>query len=237
VVDKPRNRLGVRRLDSGKIVLNRTPSALHTFAWGARIMAQCVPLRKGRVVSPDPRSGIGAIHLAGRKGALPLRVRKADVKSGKDWFQADLVVDHGDAVRARLRIRSDPDGSMRWEETLTGLRDCRLSRVATGVIGILNDKTWVYERGFRLLSKDRGKPVKIPSCSGRILDLSGARGIRVDSVLHIRSKAPLRARYEAARAPKRARVTDLLILNYLPCPLEVKKGREISRYSAGISCR
>ena len=237
VADKPRKRIGVRRLEAGKIVLNRTPSALHTLAWGARIMAQCVPLRKDRLVSPDPRSGIGAIHLAGRKGALPLRLRKVEVKSGKDWFQADLVVDHGGAVRAVLQIRSNPDGSMTWKERLTALRDCRLSRVATGVIGILNDKTWVYEKGFRLLTWGKGKRVKIPSRSGRILDLSGSKEIAVDSLLRIRSDSPLRARYESARAPRRARVTDLLILNCLPCPLQARKGRVLSRYALRISCR
>ncbi len=237
VVDKPVRRLGVRRLEAGKIVLNRTPKAVHSFAWGARIMAQYVPLRKDRLVSPDPRSGIGAIHLAGRKGALPLKLRSVKVKNGKDWFQADLAADHGDAVRARLEIRSNADGSMRWEETLTALRDCRLERVATGVIGILNDKRWVYEKGFRTLSWSGGKRVKIPSCSGKTLDLDGAEEIAVDSVLRIHGKAPLHARYEAARAPSRARATDLLILNYLPCPLQVRKGQVLSHYALRITCK
>jgi len=236
VVDRPEKRLGVRRLDRGKIILNRTPSALHTLAWGTRIMAQCVPMQRDRIVSPDLRSGIGAIHLAGAKDPLPLELRSVEVKNGKDWFQASLVVDHGDAVRATIRIRSNPDGSMTWEETLTGLRDCRLSRVATGVIGILNDRTWVYERGFRILSWNRGKPVRIPSRSGKILDLAGSREITVDSLLRIQSEAPLNGRYEAARSPDRARVTDLLILNELPCPLEIKKGRRFSHYAARITC-
>ncbi len=237
VLDRPRTRTGVLRLDAGRIVLNRTPRALHTFAWGARILAQFVPLRKDRLVSPDPRNGIGAVHLAGKKGALPLRLRKVRVTRGADWFQADLVVDHGKEVRAGIRFRSNPDGTMLWEETLSALRDCRLSRVATGVLGVLNDKGWVYEKGFRILSRDRGKAVKIPSCSGKVLDLSGAGRITLDSLLRVESDTPLRARYEAARAPRRARVTDLLVLNYVPCPLRVEKGQEISRYRVRISCR
>jgi len=79
--------------------------------------------------------------------------------------------------------------------------------------------------------------LRIHSCSGRILDLYGSKEIAVDSLLRIRSDSPLRARYESARAPRRARVTDLLILNCLPCPLQARKGRVLSRYALRISCR
>ena len=62
VPDESDERRGVRRLDSGKIILHRTPTAIHSVSWGAKVMAQCVPYRADRIVSPDQRNGIGQIR-------------------------------------------------------------------------------------------------------------------------------------------------------------------------------
>jgi hypothetical protein len=115
---------GVLRLDAGRIILNRTPTSVHSVSWGARGMAQCVPLRLDRMVSPDQRNGIGSIRLAGGSNPLPVKVIKADVTNGDDWFASTLEVDHGDGlIRAHLEFESRADGVWLMQEELVALKD------------------------------------------------------------------------------------------------------------------
>lgn len=150
----PRDPRGVRRLDSGKIILRRTGSAVHTFSWGAKVMAQCVPYRLDRIVSPHQGNGIGHIMVKGRRGPLPTKLRDVNVTRGDDSFTAELVLDHGKAVRATLHFCSNPDGSWTMREKLIALSDVTTTEVATGLIGILNHPGWVYERGRRKIRSD-----------------------------------------------------------------------------------
>ena len=85
--------------------------AVHTFAWGARTMAQCVPCALDRIVSPHERNGIGYVRLKNAKSALPIRVQSVDVNSDDGGFTADLVVTHGDGIRVQsVDVNSDDGG-------------------------------------------------------------------------------------------------------------------------------
>jgi hypothetical protein len=233
IVDRPTEKLGVRYLQNGKIMLNRTPSAVHTCAWGQNTMAQCVPMNLDRIMSPDMRDGIGSVRLAGATKDLPIRLREVDAKHGEDWFDVALVVDHGDDVGAHLRFESKPDGSLNVTEKLVALRDVKVQRIATGLFGILNDAGWIYERGKRSISKG-GRETDVASSSGATVDLEGSKMISIDGILRFESKEPLRARYIAATNPDRGRVTDLLYLNWIDEPKEWQKGDLISEYSVTI---
>ena len=228
------DRVGVRRLDAGKIIVSRTPSVVHTLSWGARVMGQCVLNRRDRLVSPDPRSGIGHVTLAG--GEQPLRVKLIDahVNSDAAGFDAKVVISHGKAIRAELEFRSA--GSV-WSvcETLTAMKDVTTEEIATGLVGILNNATWVYEKGQREIAIN-GRKTTIRALSGQSLESDSARDLVVDGALEITSREPLRVRYFGAAQAERARATDRLYLNYVGGKRTWKAGQEISRYAVEMRC-
>lgn len=234
---KPGDPQGVRRLDSARIILRRTGSAVHTFSWGAKIMAQCVPYRLDRIVSPHQASGIGHIVVTDQRRPLTLYVRNVVVRHGHDEFAADLLLDHGtDQIRADLQYRSKPDGTWTVHERLTALSDLTTGEIATGLIGILNNPNWVYERGQRELVID-GQAHAIPSLSGKRIASDNAREIAVDAVLYIRSQKPLRICYFGAAKLEKARATDELYLNYIEGERTWRAGQVISEFEATIDCR
>jgi hypothetical protein len=232
--DRPQPLLGVKRLDSGKIILHRTPKAIHTVSWGATVMAQCVPWRLDRVVSPDKRDGVGHVQLNNGKDFLPVKLHSAKVSDSADGFVADLVVDHGDAVRAELRFRSNADGTFLMREKLTALRDCTTAEIATGLIGVLNNPKWVYETHRRRIQFN-DQTTDVPSLSGKIVEGADVQRIDIDGALKIDSVAPLAARYAGAKKIERGRATDALYLNYLGGQREWKSGQVISTYEATVS--
>ncbi len=234
IPDAPTARRGVRRLDAGRLCLNRAAGAIHTLSWGRRIMVQCVPLRPDRIVSPHGRNGVGSIRKAGGRKDLPLRLRKIDLDDGPERFRAVLTVDHGDAVRARIAVVSAADGSLLISERLAALRSVTLDRVATGLVGVLNNPGWVYETGRRSIAVD-GRTETVPAGSGHAHDFPAVRRLAIDGVLDIRSPRPLSARYEGAKTASRARHTDRLYLNWIRGPKTWKKGEEISSWEATFS--
>ena len=235
VTDKPIERRGVRRFDAGKIILNRTGPAVHTFSWGARVMAQAVPLAMDRLVSPDMRSAVGRVRMAGDRSVLPVKVADVKVTSAADRFEADLVLDHGkEQVRAVWHFASEPDGTWRMREKLTALADVTTAEIATGLIGVLNNPHWVYERGERRVALgDRVEAV--PAESGKMLEGEAATAA-VDGRFQVRSAQPLHLRYVAATKADRGRATDLLILNSLPGERKWAKGQTISEFEVTVRC-
>ncbi len=234
--DAPRDRVGVRRWDSAKVILRRAPGAIHTVSWGAKIMAQCVPCRLDRVVSPHERNGIGHVLLAGGRAPLSLRLQRADVRGGTNGFEAHLTVDHGEVVRAELTFRSEADGSFLMAEKLVALTNLATTEIATGLVGILNNPHWVYEQGRRRVVVD-GQSTEVASGCGQPWQWEAAGRIKVDDAFEIVCPQPLRAAYLAAEGAERGRATDRLILNYLPGNRTWVTGAVISDYQAVIRCR
>ena len=196
-------------------------------------MAQCVPSRLDRLVSPDPLNGIGHIVLTDRQSPLPIRLGDVQVTSGKDGFQAELVVVHGDRVRAELQFTSDPDGCLTMREKLVALADLTTARIATGQIGILNNPGWIYENGRRTVAIN-GQEQVVPALSGKRFGAQGVQQLSIDGVLCIRGTQPLRPQYVGARQPNRARATDLLYLNYVDRKQSWRAGETISEYEAVV---
>lgn len=235
--DEPTELLGVRRLDSAKIILNRTPTAVHTFAWGARTMAQCVPYALDRIVSPHERNGVGSIRLKGAKSALPIRVRSVEVQSEKNGFTADLVVDHGDGtITAELHFCSQADGAWTVRERLRAEKAIETQQIGTGLIGILNNPNWIYEKGRRAITLD-DRTTEVTALGGQTISGNDVRKLDVDSVLMIESREPLRVNYQAATAPHRARATDQLTLNWIGGPKRWEAGQVIAEWEATVRCK
>jgi hypothetical protein len=232
--DHPQPLLGIKRLDSGKLILHRTPKAVHSVSWGAVVMAQCVPWRLDRVVSPDKGNGVGYIRLENQKKNLPPRLQSAQVEDKADGFVADLVLHHGDAVRAELQFRSNADGSFVIQEKLTALRDIATAEIATGAIGVLNNPKWVYETHKRRIQFD-DRTTEVPALSGIIVESEGVRRIDVDGGLAVKGAAPLAARYIGTKEIERGRATDHLYLNYRGGERKWKKGEVISTFEATLT--
>ncbi|HNR33156.1 MAG TPA: hypothetical protein PKI11_19860, partial [Candidatus Hydrogenedentes bacterium] len=234
IIDATRPRLGVLALEHGRILLHRTPAAVHAVSWGPETMIQFVPYRLDRVTSPHPSSGVGHIRLAGEKDPLPVRARNVAV-SRDDGFTADLDLIYGDdLVNARWRVRSTSDGVMHWRATITALADVETAEIAAGLIGVLNNTLWIYERGARTLAVDGAK--RTLACgSGEEVRADGARVVVIDGVLRVESEAPLRMRYKTAAAPERARFTDELHLVYNDAPATWPKGATIAELDVRLS--
>jgi hypothetical protein len=234
IVDRPQPLLGIKRLDSGKIILHRTPKAVHSVSWGAVVMAQCVPWRLDRVVSPDKENGVGHIRLVNGKRNLPVNVQSANVVEKADGFVADLVVHHGDAVRAELQFRSNADGSFVVSEKLTALGDIATVEIATGAVGILNNPKWVYETHRRRI-RFGDQTTEVHALSGKVVESAGVRRIDVDGGLTIESPLPLSARYQGTKDIDRGRATDKLYLNYLGGQRNWKRGDVVSTYEVVLT--
>jgi hypothetical protein len=198
-------------------------------------MAQCVPYRLDRIVSPHQANGIGQIVLKGAKGPAPTRVLDVKVTHGNDGFTAELVLDHGKAVRASLEFKSLPDGTWVIREKLVASSNITTTRIATGLIGILNNPGWVYERGRRTIKID-SREQAVPALSGRSLAADNARVIEIDGAMRIAGTRPLRLGYLGARKPERSRATDERYLNYHPDERTWRAGQTISEYEATVQC-
>ena len=230
--DEPSERLGTRHLKSGGLVLHRTPNVFATLSYGAKVMAQAVAMRPDRIISPDQRSLIGGVTIAGEKRPPNPNVSAVDVDVKEDRFTAKLSVDHGPSVRANLVFRTDPDGTLHVREELVAVKDVTIAQVATGMIGVLNNKQWIYETGLRTLTLD-GESTVIPANSGKTL-AGEATHIAIDDAMTITSDAPVRVRYVASKGPERGRATDRLYLNYADGKKTWKAGETISRYGVAI---
>ena len=112
------------------------------------------------------------------------------------------------------------------------VKDVTIARVATGMIGVLNNKQWIYETGHRTLTLDDESTV-IPAHSGKTL-AGEASHIVIDDAMTITSDTPLRVRYVASKGPERGRATDRLYLNYADGKKTWKAGETISRYGVAI---
>ncbi len=230
--DRPTRRFGTLHLKSGGLVLHRTPNSFVTLSYGAKVMAQAAAMRLDRIVSPDQRSLIGGVCIAGEERPPNPKVSAVDVDVKDDRFTARLSVDHGPSVRANLVFRTDPDGTLHVREELVAAKDVALTRVATGMIGVLNNKQWIYETGRRTLTLDDESTV-IPAHSGKIL-AGEANRIAIDDAITITSDTPVRVRYVASKGSERGRATDRLYLNYADGATTWKTGETISRYGAAI---
>ncbi|HOW72763.1 MAG TPA: hypothetical protein PKY77_19355 [Phycisphaerae bacterium] len=232
-------RWGVRRFDSAGMILNRTRSAVHAVSWGTRVMAQCVPLQTDRLISPHDRSGVGSIRLKGADSALPVSLSDVRVTNSKDAFAVELVVDHGKPgkapIQAHLQFRSASEGTWTMSEKLVAATDCTTAEIATGQIGILNDRRWIDQRGERRVTLgDQSRTVA--ACSGELLCGDGIRHIDIDSVLRITMDKPADVRYAAASYPEQSRTTDRLCLNVFEGEHSWQAGQTISRFEATVRC-
>ncbi len=124
---------------------------------------------------------------------------------------------------------------MEIREKLVARSDITTSRIATGLIGILNNPDWVYEQGRRTITID-GRQEVVPALGGRRFSADNARVIEIDQAMRITSARPLHLGYLGAKKPERSRATDELYLNYYPGARAWRAGKTISEYEATVQC-
>jgi len=197
------------------------------------VCAQYTPLAVDRLISPHERSGVGTIRLQGQDKVLDVSLVESRVQNDSKSFTADVVLDHGQAVRAHLRFCSQADGTWTIHEKLVARADVTLAEVATGLIGILNDRRWIYQRGNRQV-RIADQPHTVASCSGQVLRAPDAKHLDVDDALHITSERPLCVRYQAASKPIRGRATDELCLNVIEGERHWQTGQTISEFEVAM---
>ncbi|MBN2328997.1 MAG: hypothetical protein JXR73_17790 [Candidatus Omnitrophica bacterium] len=233
IQDEYKERLGVRRLDTGNILLNRTSSAIHTFSWGAKIMAQAMANNLDRIVSPNQRNGIGLIRLKNQSTPLDVSIHSLNIENTEKEFDVQMQLNHGEnQIRADLHYHSYSDGRWMMREALVALNDVEIEEIKTGLIGILNNPNWIYERGRREIWMDGEKSV-IRAHSGQSLQ-ARAKTIQIDRSFVIQGKSLMKAVYQSAIKPVRARTTDFLFLNSIENK-RYRKGEKISEFEAIIS--
>jgi hypothetical protein len=135
-----RNQAGVRLYEHGKFIAQRTPAGFVSFSWGQRVMGQAIPFAKDLLGSPCEAGFVGA----------GVKVEEIKVEPGKDRFVVRAMLSRGD-IAQQITFTSLPDGKAEYTERLTARRDLKLTKLETGVIGVLNEPEWVYQQAPRKL--------------------------------------------------------------------------------------
>lgn len=214
IPDRFTEKTGIKIFESGKVIINRTPKAIHSLSWGSKIMFQSLANKYDRVFDSDMHNGIGYIILKGESEPLPLSLGK-DFKldEWKNQFIAGFSVNHGDKITAFYTLKSYSD-RMEVSEKLVANMDVETQIIATSFFGILNNKDWIYEKGLRKIHTDAGHDYIFRSRQGNREALN-VMEIIIDRSVFFRSKKTMQASYESETEYNSSRITDRLILNHL----------------------
>ncbi|GAB6165153.1 hypothetical protein JCM19992_11530 [Thermostilla marina] len=228
--------LGILQLREGKILIHRTPQAIHSLSWGAQPLIQFLPQQEDRLIDPTPRSLLGAITSADDDSPLPLKIVSIEFPSLQttapdSGFEAILTVRHGDAIRGDIHLRSRADGTLTFSETLVAERETTTGPIVTGLIGILNNTDWIFEDGVRAVTVD-GRTIEIAAHSKAAHDWGDVRQLQIDDLLRIDLSPGASIAYRGAEKTSRGRAVDRLYLNYRPGRHTFDAGETISRIRA-----
>ena len=227
-------RTGAKHLRFGKIFLYRTPRLITALSYGSVIMGTFTPNQRDRLISPDQRSLVGWITLSGSTEPLPLRLLRAEFSEKDESFEGILHLSHGDAILAEWALTGDISGRVRIREKLIAQRDYTIQEVATGLIGVLNNRRWIFEQGKREI-RLAGESKIIPAHSGIRWAAPRTDHVRIDHVIEIELAPPRDVLYVGATQPERGRATDRLVLNHISGPRDVHAGDVIAEWSTTIT--
>jgi hypothetical protein len=227
-LDEFKDRTGVKLLEYGKIILNRTPKAIHSLSWGNKIMFQSVTNNYDRIFDSDMQNGIGYIILKGQAKTLPVTLgNDFKLKINGRQFVAEFSVNHGYEITAYYTLKSFVN-RMEVSEKLISNTDIETQTIATSFYGILNNKNWIYEDGQRIIRNDTGNSYTFLSGQGKHESFS-TNEINIDGSVLFRSDKKMNVSYISETKIYRSRITDRLILNHVEGERSWTKGQVISQ--------
>lgn len=220
-------KVGVRHFVDGKILLNKSRMFLHSLSYGNKIMFLPTVNNGDRVFDSHAGSGIGKIRLKGEDKYLPVSLKDIKIEKAPTSYKVTMVVNHGDAVEAHYEIKALED-RLEVKEVLLAMKDCTIDYLSTSEFGILNNKCWIREKGYRPLVYNN-QSCCCESLSGKVFDIA-ANEFRIDNISFKLNRAnkSFFSKYAGAQKYNHARATDILSLNYSDNSIHISKGRTFS---------
>lgn len=235
VVDDYTPKVGVKHFENGKILLNKSKAFLHSLSYGNKIMFLPTLNARDRVFDSHQGSGIGKIRLKGEKESLPVSLKDIKVEDTPTSYKVEMLVGHSDVVEARYEIKAWAD-RLEVKEVLTAMKDCDIDYLSTSEFGILNNKHWIREKGYRSLTCDGTH--RCEALSGKVFNIGTHPEFSIDNVFFKLNRSnKFTAKYIGASQYKHARATDVLSLNYQDTPVSFTKGKVISELCYSIKVK
>lgn len=224
---------GVKHFKEAKILLNKSKDFLHSLSYGNKIMFLPTINSKDRVFDSYSGSGIGKIRVEGQQNDLPVSLKDIKIENTGTTYNVVMVVRHGNIIEARYDIKAR-NNRLEIKEVLYALKDCRIDYISTSEFGILNNKCWISERGYRSLAYDN-QTYQCKSLSGKTFDIKADK-FKIDNVsFHLGKNKRFYPKYMGTHKYDHARATDVLSLNYSNTPESFAKGETISELQYSIT--
>ena len=166
--------------------------------------------------------------MKGEDKYLTVSLKDIKIEKAPTSYKVTMVVNHGDAVEAHYEIKALED-KLEVKEVLLAMKDCTIDYLSTSEFGILNNKCWIREKGYRFLVYNN-QSYRCESLSGKGFDIT-ANEFRIDNVsFHLnRVNKTFFSKYAGAQKYNHARATDILSLNYSNTPFYFAKRKSILR--------
>lgn len=195
---------GQHVFEAGKFVLVRTDHSVATFSWGRQVMGLIFPLRKDLLLTPNDRSLVGNIEIAGKRDRPTLR--RAQISKTKSAFAiAGELNRAAGAFEQRFAFVALADGRTIYVDSLNRRgSETKPITMDLGLIGILNDLNWVYHDGERSIVYDGGRTTVPADATGDLhfrskwfaIDGLGIACLKSSGQIYRKTPSPIKARRE-----------------------------------------
>lgn len=153
---------GVHHYPVGNVIIHRSKGAFNAFNWRSNVMAVAMPETGIWSVTPMFTNYTGVVEFAESIGLKGLsnenRVRfveKHNVIAQENGFGACVSITRGNReIQQNVAFVSIPDGRSFYFEQFRALKDCRIKRLSTGMIGVRNEyykELLEVAKGYRTL--------------------------------------------------------------------------------------
>ncbi|PYI56303.1 hypothetical protein DLM86_04790 [Paenibacillus flagellatus] len=158
---------GVRHYPYGCAITHTTDRAFASFSWRSHVMATTLPRQGMWSVTPLYTNYTGEVEFADEPPSAAfneskaIRTSRCTVREYGDGFGATADIERGrdGKLLQRVAFVSLPDGRTLYAEKIAVLRPCSVKRLATGTIGIRNERYSAlagYAAGFKTVTTPDG---------------------------------------------------------------------------------
>jgi hypothetical protein len=147
---------GSRVFPDGKVAVRRTATAFASMAWGAQAMGIVQPLDRDQLFSPESRSLVGHVVMAGDIGDRPRVHEIAWSETAEGLGVVGVLRRAGERIEQRFAFVALRDGRVLFVDRVTTFEPMPDVRLDLGTLGVLNDPHWPDQRGIRELHHAAG---------------------------------------------------------------------------------